>query len=610
MPVEDIEFLIANSVQDNSLLFIDSALRNYEHYPTPSEYVIELEEPIRNVFGLEVLDSAIANSMYNIDFNNNHLRFINVLDDPEGGTTAVELAAAAALASPMASSTATQIAARDAAILSTLNGVFNSLGHATPVTSWMADPLRQTYAIAIVDSNDFDPVQLAAVSTPPGSTTSLSLCYVFVRRRLQGVAMTVYSNADSFDRTGAIEYDGAFYKVTTIGSVDAVRDMVAAGAFSIQKNARGAGYYDVTRYDVLPVSSATFVSYTGLDYVDGSGTLSMGGATGGIPIRLAFVIASATIEKGNYNANSTFAASVQSALDAAGISASVGSTTISGFDKQGILKITTPATSRLVLCRDRSSAADPTGFSIYPNPKSDGVLVVGNDAASLMFSTRLASDGSSQSMTAPGILNLAGVRYVTLRCPEIEAHIGSTGKYGIFSTGIGVFKLQNTNQVAQVRSDYINLVRKPFHPIGKLVRLTFRFELLDGTLFDFKGINNQLLISIKYYAPGRNNKKSIDPTNTSPTPPLFKSVLNPDYDGDFHRYIANHRGEDAFRVRHGRGKSTDDDDDDDEDEFDEDEFEDDDEDGIPNDDDRVIRRLDVETQMKILDMERRLAERR
>ena len=65
---------------------------------------------------------------------------------------------------------------------------------------------------------------------------------------------------------------------------------------------------------------------------------------------------------------------------------------------------------------------------------------------------------------------------------------------------------------------------REFHPIGKLSRLTFRFETSDGKLYDFKGVNHNIVYAIYYYEP---IQKQL-PTN---------SILNPEYRMNYLDYM-------------------------------------------------------------------------
>lgn len=185
-----------------------------------------------------------------------------------------------------------------------------------------------------------------------------------------------------------------------------------------------------------------------------------------------------------------------------------------------------------------SSAAAVLGFSSSPSLSAAGKGLGYNASSacvsgfgSVLTSTISVSVLSNaafaaspmQMVVAPGIANLLGVRYITLRCPEIEQHLYSGMTYGSHSTGLGVFKLPSGSEVSNLRFDFVSLVRRPFHPIGRLSRLTLRFERNDGILYDFKGINTQLLLAVKFLSPGKRQS-------------LKHSVLNPDYDPDFLRY--------------------------------------------------------------------------
>lgn len=252
------------------------------------------------------------------------------------------------------------------------------------------------------------------------------------------------------------------------------------------------------------------------------------------------------IQYGNYNVTSLMAqmSGTLKAVASMGLSLmdakfgdfSVISPSSGTVELQGIYAFVNSSTA-FVMDMDplSSSAGFVMGFETLPIPSPGGygytcvtsmpqafASVVSTSVPLTILSTA-ALVTPVNVVVAPGIANLLGVRYITLRCPEIEQHLYSGMTYGSHSTGLGVFKLPSGNEVSNLRFDFVSLVRKPFHPIGRLSRLTFRFERLEGVLYDFKGVNTQLLLAVKFLSPGKRI-------------PLKRSVLNPDYDPDFLRY--------------------------------------------------------------------------
>ena len=55
--------------------------------------------------------------------------------------------------------------------------------------------------------------------------------------------------------------------------------------------------------------------------------------------------------------------------------------------------------------------------------------------------------------------------------------------------------------------------------------MTFRFETSSGDLYDFKGVNIQILFMIKFLVPTQKFK-------------FEKSILNPNYDPNFMKYMS------------------------------------------------------------------------
>jgi hypothetical protein len=75
MPIEDIDYLTQNSVDESLILLIDSSKRNKLVYPNPSHFGIIFDEPICFVHGIQILDTTIPRTMFMIEKHNNLLCF-------------------------------------------------------------------------------------------------------------------------------------------------------------------------------------------------------------------------------------------------------------------------------------------------------------------------------------------------------------------------------------------------------------------------------------------------------------------------------------------------------------------------------------------------------
>jgi hypothetical protein len=95
-----------------------------------------------------------------------------------------------------------------------------------------------------------------------------------------------------------------------------------------------------------------------------------------------------------------------------------------------------------------------------------------------------------------------GERLITVKSKNIEEHLYKN-ESGTSSIGIALFKL-GISGYAENRLDFSNYKPKDFHPIGKLSFIDFRFEIDNNVLYDFKGVNHNMLINIKYFVPHKN----------------------------------------------------------------------------------------------------------
>jgi hypothetical protein len=126
---------------------------------------------------------------------------------------------------------------------------------------------------------------------------------------------------------------------------------------------------------------------------------------------------------------------------------------------------------------------------------------------------------------SPGIVYFMGYKYIVLRCPEIEEHLYRSLSYSKYNMGLAKFRI-NSFGYNDEKVVITKIPLREFHPIGKLSRLTFRFEVESGELYDFKGVNHNIVFAVYYYEPKQDT--------------TFKSsVLNPLYNMDFIDYRYN-----------------------------------------------------------------------
>lgn len=565
MPIEDVEHLLKNSVQESALLFIDSSRRDRAKYPTPSEYVVQLEEPIPNVYGIDVLDASIPSTMYNVDVHNSKLRLI-----------AVDVA----LSGSLFDSSASTIDVQEAHQVRVLNDEMFAMGYASPLrVNWLPDPEHSEYVVLVGAWEDAQAPLALAGYVPELSMVAAAATdadgvddahrYRVLRKRQYGPFPVLRGSRTPDVVVGDIAY-------TISAAADGPYAAEASRARAALAEAAAAANKPNAKVALVPHDAAlqlyTMVAYDTYAVPDVATFEAISSELTSTRRLMRFRVVTASFEVGNYTGITALQVAMQAAMDASSVGVRVGSTT-SVLEKQAKFRLTSDSGLRVLLSSVHSTARMAIGFDLDASmevnampraSRGHAAIAVGGQAAP-MYTAVMQDDGTFR-LDAPGIVTLTGMRYITLRCPEIEQHVGSIGKYGPYSAGIGVFKLLNPNEVAQLRFDYINLVRKPFHPIARVTRLRLRFELPDNVLYDFKGVNHQILVTVKYYTP----VSSTNPASSSTS--SFPYVLNPDYDPDFMNFVARRTGY-ADRLDapgfdpNNEDYTTSDDDEDDDDEF-------------------------------------------
>ena len=191
----------------------------------------------------------------------------------------------------------------------------------------------------------------------------------------------------------------------------------------------------------------------------------------------------------------------------------------------------------LIVDMKRTTLSENLGFDLYPTmnntdryiSKSPPSLRTDNVLAK-MFYSRLNKDykpnvstNNKWIITSPGIVYFIGNKYIIMRCPEIEEHLYRSLSYSKYTLGLAKFRVDSVG----INSEKLTITKIPvreFHPIGKLSRMTLRFETNRGSLYDFKGINHNIIFAIFYYEPIQKNV---------PT----RSILNPEYKMNYIDYL-------------------------------------------------------------------------
>jgi hypothetical protein len=526
MAIDDVQYLIDNSLEDSVQIFVDSDRRDRAFYPTPSEYVIHFEDPIKNVFGLEIMDGSIPSASYNVDDDSNGLRVItvNTLQPP--------------FVPPFS-----------------INTLFSDIGNSPRFKKYLDDivPRRILFITgAGYESADsvggFEPEPLQT-ETEKQLSSSFALA---VRNVVEGVRL----ETDESRFSGSLEYasfihEGVRYFVRR-NEPDAITLVREIDRDLAHHRPSSSGVEPVTTYSITRTEDTyRVVWFAILETTETSVSLY---ETGGNAYVYDLSCNHIEFPIGNYNL-SQFEKRVNRIMATLEISTSP----LNDLDNNQTYSFVYSSDRQFIFDMDRSSIRKTIGFNDYSdstsfvgsnfNSRSELLRQVGGSSIALsygenrrMFTSRKQENGESSrwSLTTPGIINLLGVRYVKLRCPEIEDFLNPLAG-DKFGTGFGIFKLAGRNEVSHIRFDFVSVLNKKIHPIGKLGRLTFRFEKPDGSLYDFKGIDHHMLINIKVWVPTQRLK--------------FKgSVLNEEYNPDVRAYLDHQQHLDPDSVTGGDGR--------------------------------------------------------
>lgn len=590
----DINHLRRIGAQQERVLFIDTSQRDHRAWPTSSEFAVEFEEPLQNLTGVDVLDASIPVTMHSVDKHNNVLRFAK----RTGGATAFafetdytpmltnalllrETRLAWTSAAPGSPVTLRMYrgAPPPAALLLDIE-VPAATG--SPVVAFFGS----SAALASSDASS-DPG--SAPTLKPGQATVFFASYTgessggltwqrgdaeptpWAPGALDGITTSPPPSEGAL--VAAVLSDGSVerYFVASLLGVggpalalperwwasadypDNVFDQARHAAYSLTDDAGSP----VTQGDAARMFAAgragelRLASVAALSLSSEPESLAYFRLTQALDEAHTALLFTVEVEVGNYDTY-PFVTALEAAMnppseadrrvtvDTPSLLFPRNSPDFMLYDRSLLLRCNVPFMMDLSV----STLGDTLGFSVDAVAGAPGYERVSGGrwpwvpAAARMFGARAAfakaNDADNQySLRPPGVINLMGPRILLLRCREVE-QTSSSRRRGQYSAGLGVLKLYDQT-IAHLRFDFYKFELDRFHPLGRVPRLTFRFERVDGTLYDFKGADFHLLISVTTLEP---SLATLLAGETGGRP----SYMNPDYEPDEQRLVARRAG--------------------------------------------------------------------
>ena len=193
------------------------------------------------------------------------------------------------------------------------------------------------------------------------------------------------------------------------------------------------------------------------------------------------------------------------------------------IDLTNILKFTSDR--KIIFDMNNSTIDEILGFYSITNKNNINYQYININNNNLYNKFFHSIYDTNEYIIAPGMVNLLGTKYIILKSPEIEDHLYGSFSYTKNTLGLGKIKLTSSG-LNEEKNTFYKLKLKEFHPIGKLSKMTFKFVDYNNELYNFRGINHDMIIAIHYYSAVQTNY-------------LNKSIINPEYNMNFIDYKYN-----------------------------------------------------------------------
>lgn len=489
--MNDVAYLKSHGHERTFIFLADSAQRNTDVWPTPSEYAVTFNAPFTKVTRFEIMEATVPRSDYLVDASENTL--VYSLSTPSSiGTWAADV----------------RPGERTATFEPGDYNLPQLVAHMNDVLAAVATEHGDPAALTVVATTT-----PAEVSNKVRIESSVPFCILGDRstiRKTLGFGDPVDARSDAY---------------AVVPGYTTNYPTGASGVFVAQAEALSDGTTQPALVGPLPPGSSTYEGVYGTRRVQEHFIAAAAGSPAQVLAYLAVVGSPPT---GQW----TVHVAIKRASDGAGIATGIMIATGSDYEPSAA-EMT--ATAQLVAGAeyyveftpaDAGTDADNCAALWYvestlPPTGSfaaiDGVPVhAGSD-----FCVDVVTGAYGYCITSPGIVNLAGCKYIKIRCPNLEQYMDRDRVGEPSTAGLGMVSLIGYGFQNQ-RYNFVHYPPARFEP--KTVReVIFRLERPDGSLYDSKGVDNNLLCAITFV-------DSIKP------PPGTNSALHPAapaYDANF-----------------------------------------------------------------------------
>ena len=440
--MEDIDKLIATSQTQKCLLFIDSKFRDRVVYPNPESYTISFSEPLRNVHSVKVIDSSIPRTHYNVSLVSNTLVYrMKPFDQtawsdnwlitsiPPGNYNIDEL-------------------------IIVLNENLKDIE-----VSHLSYPSDIRKQLVFKSKHEFEiDVKTTSLKYTLGIDCMNDYGYESSIRNENNIRIRSIDNFKMYDQKVYADRNNRSDSTFSIIQDTIMYMLLQPLEEFFHVNHVTFGISDVSEYCVCVVSVVQLTP------------------TGKIILQTKAVNVDTTTE----NVHVVFEdilSSIPSNED------TYISISFKNFE-HGVASFS---------CKVYTTFPETEASKLYALKIKDNVVLSKQTINAFVTSTSLNVNISYSvmrfSIISPGMYNLVGDSYVTLRCQELDQHMGSIHSSNFldgtgqvvkrnFDFGLGMFKLGLYGYQDEKFDD--TFIDRDFFPIGKLSQLSFRFERWDG----------------------------------------------------------------------------------------------------------------------------------